>query len=352
MLKLCKYLFPCLLFFSACESIYVPDLDAVDNVLVVDARLVYGQQNNEIILQNSSGFNEANSFNPVTNASVALTDDLGKQLPATQHEPGVYTINEALDSTRQYKLEIITGSGIYESAFEAFPPLPDIDTIYSDHVEQWIQPGGENSTGDFIKLSGQQLYVDIARQNAKAYYRFTARKILQFYFPFDTVMFGMPTTEYKYGWKSYYAQGAYNIAGPAEYSAQADIRRHPVEFFRYNDESLLDTTQRGMGWIYIMHQFGISKSAYNFYKDLNNQLQAEGKIFDPLYVQARNNIKCISNPSEVVLGNFELASYREHRYYIRLNAYSGKHTVRPIEIFHDIPANGVVPFRVPWFWEH
>ncbi|MFW6290436.1 MAG: DUF4249 family protein, partial [Mariniphaga sp.] len=131
-----------------------------------------------------------------------------------------------------------------------------------------------------------------------------------------------------------------------------DISRHPVEFFSYNEQSLLDTTQRGMGWIYIMHQYGISESAYNFYKDLNSQLKAEGKIFDPLFVQARNNLKCVSSPGKVVLGNFEIASYREYRYYVRLNSYSGNHTIRPINVFHDIPPSGVVPMRLPWFWEY
>ncbi len=352
MLKLIKYLLSGFIFFTSCESVYVPDLDVVENVMVVDARLIYGQQENKIILQNSSGFNEKTSFDPITTARVILTDDLGVENTAIQQEPGVYSLYGQLDSMRQYKLLISDGGDTYSSGFEGVPPVPHIDTIYSDHAEQWIQPGGENSTGDFLNFTGQQLFVDIDNEESEIYFRFTARKILQYYFPFDTVLYGQKMVEYKFAWKSFYAQDSYNIAGPPEYSSQVDITKHPVEFFRYNDQALLDTTERALGWIYIMHQYRISGSAYNFYKDLNSQLEASGKIFDPLYVQARNNIECVSNPAKIVLGNFEIASYREHRYYIRLNVYSGKHTIRPIEVFHDIPPAGVIPLTVPWFWEH
>ncbi|MFW6289971.1 MAG: hypothetical protein ACOC0R_03300, partial [Mariniphaga sp.] len=229
MLNLYKYLLPLLLFPAACESVYTPELDAVDDVLVVDARLVYGQQKNEIILQTSNGFNDNNSFNPVIKARVVLTDDSGEEYLTTQNEPGIYTLHQQLDSLRQYKLLIYAEGEIFESEFEAVPPLSETDTIYSDHAELWIQPGGENSTDEFIKHAGQQLYVDIDNSNTEEYYRFTARKIHQFYFPFDTVLFGVQMQEIKYGWRSYYAQESYNLAGPADYSSETDISRHPVE---------------------------------------------------------------------------------------------------------------------------
>ena len=65
---------------------------------------------------------------------------------------------------------------------------------------------------------------------------------------------------------------------------------------------------RFQGWIVIMYQYGLSESAYYYYKDLNNQLQAEGKIFDPLYVQPESNLKCVNNPEQLILGNFEISS--------------------------------------------
>ncbi len=351
MLKFVKYLLLFFTFFTACESVYLPDVEQVENVLVVDARLVYGQQDNKIILKKSTGFNERSIFESVTTASVLLTDDTGVEYPAIQYTQGEYLLRKPLDSLRKYKLFITVGEDIYASEFEAVPPVPNIDTLYGDHAELWIQPGGENNTGDFLKQTGQQLYVDINNDSPDVYFKFTARKIHQFYFPFDTVMFGQNSTEYKYGWKSYYPQEKFNIAGPAEYSSAVDIVRHPVEFFMYSNASYLDSTQKSMGWIYIMQQYSISESAYLFYKDVNSQLEANGKIFDPLYVQARNNIKCVSEPGKIVLGNFEISRYREHRYYIRLDRFSDNHKIRPVEVFYDIPPSGIQPLTLPWFWE-
>lgn len=350
--KVLKYYLIGFLFLAACESIYTPELDMVENVLVVDARLVAGDYGNQIILKWSKGFNEDGRFDPVMNARVTITDSMERVFLTNENSPGIYTLTEQLGNSGKYKLNITVGNDIYISEFETVPPVPDIDTLYNEHAEQWIQPGGETNANDFIKYPGQQLYVDMNEVDEERYYRFYARKIHQFYFPFDTVMFGLPVTEFKYAWRSYYPQDSYNIAGPAEYSSSKSIVKHPVEFFLYNEGSFLDTAQRGMGWIYIMHQYGITESAYRFYKDLNSQLESEGKIFDPLYIQARNNLHCVTDSQKIVLGNFEIASYREHRFYIRLSSNSDFHTIRPIVEYHDIPLRGVQPIEFPWFWEH
>ena len=352
MLKLFKNLLPVLLFFTACESVYDPEVELVGNVLVVDARLVYGQQENKIILQYSAGFNKEDRFDPVTTARVIISDRWGMEYNTVQHEPGVYTLQGQLDSTRQYKLIISAEGEIYESELEAIPPVPAIDTLYSDHAELWARPGGENSSNEFIKTPGQQLYVDIYNDTGKAYFKFTAQNILQYYFTFDTILYGQSTRLNKYGWKSFYPQELFNIAGPAVYSSKVDVKKHPVEFFLYNDKSLLQVNEFGLGWIYIMHQYSISESAYNFYSDVNSQLNANGKIFDPLYVQARNNIKCVSDPNKIILGNFEIANHREYRFFVHLNQNTGDHIIRPIEEFYEIPPSGIKSVMIPWFWEN
>jgi hypothetical protein len=352
MKKQVTYFLMVLMLFLACESIYIPDLGEVENVMVVDARLNAGNPVNTITLQKSQGFNDTGPFKPFTNALVQLIDDMGNGYITNQVEPGVFQLDVQLDPEFRYKLHIISGGETFESDFEEVPDIPDIDTIFGRHNEKWIQPGGEKDVASFRKIAGQQLLVDMDTENTKKYYRFSARKILQYYFPFDTVLFGAETVEYKYGWKSFYPTGEFNIAGPSEYSAEIDIVQHPVEFFRYDADALLDSTQRNAGWIYIMYQHGISETAYRFYKDLNSQLSADGKIFDPMYVQARSNLKCISKPGKIVLGNFEITSFREHRYFVKPDPNKGNHKIKKMNVFHDIPESGIIPLVIPWFWEN
>lgn len=337
--------------FHACESVYVPELDDVEDVLVVDARLVANRPVNAILLKWSMGFNEKDFFKQVTGANVFMTDDLDNVYLTVEEEPGSYFLYGELDSNRLYQLTVTLDGEIYQSDYEGVPPVPDIDTIYGEHAEQWIKPGGENNTGSFIRTPGKQLFVDISESNEERFYRFYARKIHQFYIPHDTIIAGRKETIPMYAWRSYYPDGTYNLAGPAEHTSSKGIVKHPVEFFLYNDRGLLDTTQRGYGWIYIMHQYGISEKTYQFYKDLNSQLDGEGKIFDPLFVQAQNNLRCISSSGKLVLGNFEIASYREHRFYVKLSINSDYMVLRRIYEFHEIPLRGIQPIVIPWFWE-
>ncbi len=351
MLKLLKYLLMPLILFAGCESIYEPELDEVESLLVVDARLVFGESTHQIMLKKSAGFNEADSFEPYANALVQLIDSKENGYLTIQTQPGVYELKEPLDSTERYRLHIIAGGETYTSGLEPVPSVPHISAFYSGEVEKWTQPGGETDVEEFRKSTGHQVYVDINNYNTPGYYRFDARKIMQYQFPFDTIMDGVLTQQYKFGWKSIYPDGIFNIAGPNDYASGLNILKHPVEFFPYQSGRTIPG-ETEVGWIYIMYQYSISQSAWKFYNDLNSQLGADGKIFDPMYVQARSNLQCISDPKKVVLGNFEISRYREHRFFIRLDTRTGNHVLRRITFFHNIPEEGIRSMYPPWFWQN
>ena len=332
----------------SCESVYIPDLDEAPGLLVVDARLSLGSEN-RIYLYKSKGFNEPDVFEPVS-AIVQLHDDQGQTYNIMQDTPGQYKMNFVLDTARLYWLYIIWEGERYRSVLpEAVPSEPKIDSAYIESYEKWVQPGGETDAGSFLRTQGQRLYVDI-NDNQPAYYRFTSRLILQYSFPFDTVI-GTPVTLTKYCWTSFYPDVLFNIAGPSDYSSKMHIRKHPAEFFPYYDFGFLGSDERGEGWIYIMQQHKISEQAYRYYNDLNIQLGAKGKIFDPLYVQARSNLECITNPDKIVLGNFEISRVRQNRYFIKMNTVTGVHKVRPIHQYYAIPERGINSMYKPYFWE-
>lgn len=350
--KSLKYLVMLLVLFAGCESVYEAELDEVESALAVDARLIYGKPPYQIILQKSAGFNEADSFEPFTNALVQLLDSRGEGYLTQQVQPGVYELTGSIDSTERYKLHIIAEGETFSSDYESVPETPDIDNFYSEELERWSQPGGETNVEEFKKTLGHQVYADISNGNKKTYYRFDARKVFQYTFPFDTVINGLPATRMKYGWESFYPDGNFNIAAPPEYATDFKITNHPLEFFQYSNSGILDSISAQRGWIYIIYQHAISQSAWNFYKDLNSQLGADGKIFDPLYVQARSNLKCTSNSKKIILGNFEISRRREHRVYIYLNPHSGNHTLRRINDLYDIPERGVKSLYPPVFWQN
>jgi hypothetical protein len=153
-----------------------------------------------------------------------------------------------------------------------------------------------------------------------------------------------------YGWYSYYPHDYYNIAAPPEYSVSTDVLKHPLYFMEL--KATRDTGQFFGGWILILYQHALSKNAYSYYKDLNSQLIAEGRLFDPVYVQARNNLRCTSNPNLLILGNFEISTVGETRYFVRFLSEKEGYIVKPIPYFYQIPESGEQLDLMPDFWEN
>ncbi|MEN8117823.1 MAG: DUF4249 domain-containing protein [Bacteroidota bacterium] len=336
---------------TACEDIYNPDIDQVDSVIVADARLVYGQSNNAIHLYNSLGFNEkVESYPPVYGAKVTIYDNRGGEYNLTESKSGYYPVNFRLNPDLDYKLMISYGGNIYESSFEPVPKVPVLDSVYGIPEIKLIIEGGENDVNDIREKPGLQLYTDITSEEEMPYYRFTARKIMQYTYTINVPFFGSILPVIVYCWNSFYPQGIFNIASPPDYSNTREINKHPLFFIE--ERGFVGPDQSFAGWILILYQHGLSKSGHGYYKDLNSQLGYEGRLFDPLYVQARSNLKCINNPDQLILGNFEISTIKETRYFIQYISEERGYHLKPIPYFYNIPVNGEQEEDQPGFWEY
>ena len=333
-----------------CEDIYTPDIEEVDEAIVADARIVNGQAENFIHLYKSLGFNEKGyNYPDITGATITLIDSEGTEYPLPEMGEGISLVDFNLNPQLDYKLRIEYLDDTFESTFEPVPQIPGLDTVYGYPETVVVETGGENNVNDYREKSGFQLYTDITLENELPYYRFTARKVLEYVYIENYGSEVLPEI-YHFKWKSYFPQGSFNIAAPPEYSASSDIIKHPLFFI---DQSVyLEQDNFFAGWIIIIYQYGLSKSAYNYYRDLNKQLESEGYIFDPLYVQARNNLRCTNNQEELILGNFEISTVTEHRYFVKYISEKHGYELRPVTNRSEIPLEGETIDEYPEFWEH
>ena len=332
--------------FAGCEDVYYPAIDKIDNVIVVDARIAKGGTNNYIILTESQGFNDDNAkYLPVSGGKVSLLDNLGSEYPLEERESGKFYVPVDLESDREYKLKIEYGGNTFESAFESVPPAPSLDSVYGVPEVRVLEVAGDNDADAFRELNGVQIYADMRSTPQMPYYRFTAEKVMEYVWNEANDMFNIM----HYYWKKSTAGGIYNIAAPPEYSNSEEIIKHPLYFFLKTVK--LEEDHYLLGWIMVLHQHAISESSYNYYKDLNAQLDAEGRIFDPVYVQARSNLKCVNDPEEIILGNFEITNITEHRYFIRFISEEKGYEVRKVDDRSPIPWNGHVIDEPPPFWQ-
>lgn len=336
----------------ACEEIYHPDLEEVDDLLVVEAILISDRPTNSIYLYKTKGFNEADeSYPKVGGATVYLTDDKNNRIDCSEYDEGVYTLAAELDTSRSYRLNIELEGEMYISDMQSVPETPHLDSVYGQREYQVTVEGTANSTEDISKEYGIKLYTDIKYTGNTNHYRFYGRKVIQYTDYFDTVINGMPVQPRIYIWRSIYPQGIFNIAGPAEYSTSKDIKKQPLEFFQNNFYKFFPDTMVFEGWIYLIDQYGLNEDTYNYYENLNLQLGTEGRIFDPIYTQVEGNIKCSTTPSTIVLGNFEISSHAEWRYYLIYDQLHEPFKLKVIPYYYYIPYSGYIKMYMPDFWE-
>lgn len=340
------YIFAGLL--SGCEDVYEPKIDSVEGTIVADVRIDCGETTHDVYLSTSIGFYESDGeTSGISGATVTLIDSDGDEVDFYELGEGYYRLHSAINPQLNYKLQIESLGETYESNYESVPKIPELDTVYGIPEVLISQPGGENDVDKFYETKGIRLHTDITSNPEMPYYKFTARKILEYTYPVDTVIGGVPTVLTRYGWKSYYPVGSFNIAAPPEYSSSTDIKKHPLFFL--NNWLVPNPDYSCGGWIVILYQHGISGPVYNYYKDLNSQLGSDGKLFDPLYVQARNNLKCTSDSDRLILGNFELTRTSETRYFVRFISEKEGYVFHPVDEFHTIPLRGE-QLGVPEFW--
>ena len=337
---------------AACEDIYRPDIDEVDNVLVADARISADENINYINLYESVGYYENASTGPaVTTATVTLIDSNGEAHQLPHYSQGQYVLNLTIDPEKQYKLKIEYDGDVYESTFEQVPQKPSLDTVYGIEETLVQLAGGDNDVDNAREVEGVRLYADISSNEEMPYYRFTAQYVLQYTYPVESPgPFGSTLVETMYGWKNVFPQGLFNIASPPEYSATKEIKKHPLFFLANSRRDSIGHVFQG--WIVILHQQGITESSHGYYDDLNKQLDSEGKIFDPLYVQARSNMECSTSTDRIILGNFEISSSNETRYFLRYISKTNGFILRPIYEFYEIPPSGEQLNIVPEFWQY
>jgi len=75
-------------------------------------------------------------------------------------------------------------------------------------------------------------------------------------------------------------------------------------------------------------------------------------LFDPILTQVFGNMHCINDTSKIILGYFDLNSYRQSRYFLDIGINDkSPGVVRKLDQYHFIPADGYLDGEYPVFWE-
>jgi hypothetical protein len=158
---LSKTFFALLLIFCSCVEPYKPELNAADlePQLVVEGRVTDEEGPFKVRLTNSgSVYTDQGIFNvnPVLNAEVKITDDMGNEYPLLPMEEGWYeTPEKNLHGVpgNTYTLHITDDKGIkYESTPAFMPHVSPIDSVYYEEEPKTVIDGKNVSTENWLNI--------------------------------------------------------------------------------------------------------------------------------------------------------------------------------------------------------
>jgi len=358
------------IFLASCYEPYYPRVNSNQKVLVVNGMITDEYASYQIQLSYAAPFDSTGTGTPVDNAKVYVTDNLGKKFSFYYYGNGYY-VSSPMEFTghpgNAYNLHIITPDGEeYESDSQRLFPEVHPDSVYSEFDYKEIL---EKSSGSMVLSHGGDILVDVKNHSdTLPHFRFAANLVTQYFY---SVCPMFQSCILYYCWQTDNANSDINLTG-GEYSiGSASINKHNVCFIDdnlfyygivYTSRSTggstyyaVPTTQyqsfQIVNRILYLQQYTLNNETYEYYKNINLQLQSEGKLFDPIAAQLYGNIKCISDPYVKALGFFEASSVSHSAYKIDFrNLTDNQPSIKQISYILPPASNGCEINNFPAFW--
>ena len=289
---------------SSCKDLYKPDvISSANSYLVVEGVLNAGTGPTSIRLTKTFKLDDTARLQAERNAQVVVEgrDNSTKGLFMTAD--GIYT-SPGLNLTinQEYRLRIKTANGReYLSDYIVARNTPPIDSI------GWV----EDEKGVNIHISTHDA------SNNTRYYRWEydeTWEINSFYFSAfkyeNGVVIERPFTDNVYYCWKYDISHSILINSSARFETD-NIYRSPLLSILRGNEKL------AVRYSILARQYALDKEGYEFYEMMKKNSESLGSIFDPQPSEQRGNVKCISNPGELVIGYLSASTIEEKRIFIR-----------------------------------
>jgi hypothetical protein len=368
-----------ILLYISCREPYNPKIDEGQNALVVEGLVTDDSIPYEVKLSIAETFNNSNGYTPVHSARVSVYDNMGNTYYF--RESGNEYITDSNEFVgmpgRTYTLYIETQDGnVYESTPQLMPANDFTDSASAELESK--ETLVRNYSGDYTvsNVQGVTLLTDIKyRSDTLPRLRFSP-SIISEYTWFNTYHPEWPAfflqdfysrTPAFFCWSTSVPRDLISLTGE-EYSTSLNlIQKHsvcfiptyytyatmefdtlfpsitiyprslpPVTFEILPPDTILNAKIENR--VIIVKRYSLNQEAYQFYKNVNSLLTAEGKIFDPVPRQFKGNILCKNDPQRKVLGFFEASSVKTNYYAIK----PGSDSVQIVKTINFPSAKGFV----------
>jgi hypothetical protein len=298
-------------FLCACQELYLEDtLDSSQKIPVIQGAISDQPGPYRVALSWAKPFNSKSvKRDGIKNAQVFILDDAGNSEKLTEATNGeYYTSAQGIKGItgRTYHVHIQFPDGtVFESVPARLEQPAIIDSLYAETGEYVY--GYTSTDNQFVKKVYQGLYVyaDIKFKSDETKYIKSE----------NTTIWQAASIPKSISEKTKYFRIVINsddLPNVKEFIKVNDdlvVKKQQIAFvYNYLNDSANKSDYRNAGWILCPTFKTISKEVYNYYQNVNQQLGAGLQIFDPIPIQIRGNVNCISDPGQVVNGIFEVSA--------------------------------------------
>ena len=330
---------------TGCSEVFQPDIKNVDSFLAIEGSITT-QPGEHTIRLVYSRYSDRPYYIGVTDANVNVIDENGNRVHYHHSGNGVYTAyitaNNAAKVGSTYYLEVETEDGaVFRSSPQLVIPSPEIKVLYCAYDHRTILT--ENTYGDILEQEYPVIALMIETDGilpSDNYYMYYYKAFEEHHTVLRTNM------------QARFPYNIYHIYQNRQLSIKYDNIIHTVnadEFGNFevrNDElmyiiiddmkdyepfypdtfDLVRTLFEGL--LFKLSQYSLSPDAYTFYHDAEEQLEAEGNLFDPVYTQLIRNIECVSEPEQKVIGVFTASDITDYYAYMYINSRNQTYSVK------------------------
>ena len=378
---------------AGCKEEYYPALQSQKDALVVQGLITNIKEPYKVKLTLATAYDSTVHNEGITGAAVSVVDDLGR----------IYTFHEnhnlkeyfsdpsefVAESGRSYSMHITMPDGeTYESDAQKMFQSAGIDSMRGITInkEFWY----ENQLGKLVSkmVYGAETFMDISFASDSVYQFRLDNYVIKCYCYMELLTREMIAAGVKfpppkdcpgavcpyliYNWKRFDLNTTTVLSEKTHNLVSRKILNNTACFFSFDsaafpvtyvtDSCALDPMgvfrcakiRRAAGpegKALQTRLYSLNQEASNYYQQINKQLSAEGKLFDPIAVQIKGNIRCTSNPDKLALGFFEVSSCATKSYWMTFDYGAGKVFFQQIEDLTGLPDSGGSKIQ-PDFWLH
>ena len=295
-------LFIILILPGSCIVEYIPDTDEEQEMIVVEGIITDQPGVNAIKLSKSIPLWYRQVAKPLKGCIVTISDDLEHIYNLKETNNGIYIT----DSTtfqgvigRKYSLHIRTTSDPVNFNYSSLPmemkSVPPIDSIYYEK---------KTYHNEFLPVEGCQIYLDTHDQEDKCnFYKWSYSETWEFHLPFNVAN--------KVCWTTENSNGIF--IKNTSILAEDRIVRYPIK-------SISDPVDRlTVKYSILVKQYSLNEDEYLYWERLKNSLDQIGDLYDLIPAFIPNNIYCVENPNEKILGYFSVSAVTSGRIFIKDN---------------------------------